>query len=136
MTAARPSRFWPNRDLFFEWLRFLAVGGINTAFGYGLYAVCIWLWADYLAAITVSMVGGVLFNYRTTGAVVFARRDGSFARFIGCYAVVLALSVMLLKFLDTRGVNPYLSGLIVAFPAALLSFVLLRTYVFRVARKT
>ena len=135
MAAARPSRSWLNRELFFEWLRFLAVGGINTAFGYGLYAVCIWLWADYLAATTVSMVGGILFNYRTTGAIVFAKRDGSFARFIGCYVVVIALSVMLLKFLDTRGVNPYLSGLIVAFPAALLSFALLRTFVFRVLRK-
>ena len=135
MTLARPSRFWPNRELFFEWLRFLLVGGLNTLFGYGLYAVCIWLGAGYLAATAVTMIGGLLFNYRTTGAIVFARRDGSFARFIGCYAVVLALSVMFLKFLDTRGVNPYLSGLIVAVPAALLSYVLLRTYVFRGARK-
>ena len=136
MTEARPSRFWPNRELLFEWLRFVVVGGINTLFGYGLYAVCIWLGADYLAATAVTMIGGIVFNYRTTGAVVFARHDGSFARFVACYAVVLALSVMLLKFLDARGVGPYLSGLIVAFPAALLSYVLLRTYVFRVARRT
>src|SRR4029078_3343619 len=133
---APASKFWPSRELFFEWLRFVAVGGINTAFGYAVYALCVWLGAGYQAAITVTIVGGVLFHYRTTGAVVVARRDGSFARFIGCYALVLALSVVLLKFLDTRGINAYLSGLIVAVPAALLSFLLLRTYVFRVSGRT
>ena len=134
MTAPLP-RFRPGRDLFFEWLRFLAVGGINTAFSYGLYALCIWLGAAYPAALTVSTVGGVLFNYRTTGAVVFARRDGSLARFIGCYAVVLVFSLILVRFLDTRGINAYLSGLIAAVPAALLSFLLLRTFVFRAPRR-
>lgn len=116
-------------------MRFVAVGGLNTAVGYGLYALCIWLGAGYFVAAVVSMAGGILFNYRTTGALVFARRSGSLARFAGCYALVLAFSVTLLEFLDLWGVNPYLSGLIVAFPAALLSFVLLRTYVFRIARK-
>lgn len=134
--TAPPSRFSSNRDLFLEWLRFLAVGGMNTAVGYGLYALCFWFWGNYVAATAVSMVGGVLFNYRTTGALVFAKRDGSFLRFIGCYVVMLALNVVLLKLLDDRGVNPYLAGLIVAVPAAVLSFVLLRTFVFRASRKT
>jgi len=128
--------YLPSGSLFFEWLRFLVAGAINTAFGYGLYAFCIWLWGDYVAATVVSMVGGVLFNYRTTSAVVFARHRGSLPRFIACYAVVLAVSLMLLKLLDARGVDPYLAGLIVAFPAAMLSFVLLRTYVYRVVPKS
>ena len=135
MSAARRSRFFPNRALFFEWLRFVVVGCINTAVGYGLYAFCIWLGANYLAAIAVSTIGGVIFNYGTTGAIVFARRDGSFVRFIACYVVVFAVSVLLIKFQNALGVNPYLSGLIAAFPAALISFILLRTYVFRVGRK-
>ena len=130
-----PPRFWESRELFFQWVRFVIVGCMNTVFGYGLYALCFWLWGDYVAATAVTMIGGVLFNYRTIGAVVFAKHHGSFARFIGCYLLVFALSVMLLKLLDTKGVNPYLAGLIVAFPAALLSFMLLRTCVFRVIPK-
>ena len=114
-----------------EWLRFLAVGGVNTAFSYGLYALFIYLGAGYLVASFMSMVGGIAFNYRTTGALVFrARGAGSFPRFAGCYALVLAFSVTTLEILDSLGVNAYLSGILVAAPAAVLSFILLRTFAF------
>ena len=122
---------WPSQALLLEWLRFVAVGCLNTAVGYGLYALCIWLGAGYFTAAFLSMVGGVLFNYRTTGALVFSRRRGSLARFAGCYGLVLAFSVALLHYLDRQGFDPYVAGLITGVPAAALSFVLLRIFAFR-----
>ena len=116
-------------------MRFVLVGGVNTAFSYALYAACIFAGAGYAAACAASMLGGILFSYQTTGRLVF--RDAtraSLGRFAGCYLVVYAFSVAFLKAMDALGVDPYLSGLVVAMPAAVLSFTLLKLLVFRVRR--
>ena len=113
-------------------LRFLVTGGINTAFGYGIYAACIYLGAGYAIASGASIVFGLLFSYKTTSAMVFGRGyRGSLARYIGSYAVVYAFSLLILKTLDGFGVNPYLAGVLAAPPCAVLSFALLKLFVFR-----
>jgi putative flippase GtrA len=113
-------------------LRFLVTGGINTTFGYGIYAACIYLGAAYAIASGVSIVCGVLFSYKTTSALVFGRGyRGSLARYIGSYAVVYLFSVLILHTLDALGVNPYLAGVLAAPPCAVLSFALLKLFVFR-----
>ena len=117
-----------------EWLRFIVVGGINTAFGYGCYAACLFVGMGYPIASAISMIAGVLFNYGTTRGLVFRSRGGSLGRFISCYAVVYVFSVALLAQLDAWHVNLYLAGLLVGLPAAVLSYVLLKTLVFRQPR--
>jgi putative flippase GtrA len=113
-------------------MRFVLTGGVNTAFGYGIYAACIYLGAGYAIASGVSIVCGLLFSYKTTSAMVFGRGyRGSLARYIGSYALVYAFSVVILKTLDGFGTDPYLAGLLVAPPCAVLSFVLLKLFVFR-----
>jgi putative flippase GtrA len=113
-------------------LRFLVTGGINTAFGYGIYAACIYLGAGYAIASGVSIVCGLLFSYKTTSAIVFGRGyHGSLARYLGSYAIVYAFSVLILRTLDGFGVNPYLAGVLAAPPCAVLSFALLKLFVFR-----
>ena len=131
MQPASYLRFKVTRELVREWFRFLAVGVVNTGFSFGLYSLFIYMGAGYLIASLASMAGGIAFNYLTTGTLVFRERgDGSFLRFAGCYAVVLAFSVTCLEILDAMGSNPYLSGLVVAVPSAMLSFVLLRIFAF------
>jgi len=116
-------------------MRFAVTGGVNTAFGYGIYAACIYLGAGYAIASGVSIVCGVLFSYKTTSAMVFGRGyRGSLARYIGSYVIVYAFSVLILRTMDTFGVNPYLAGLLVAPPCAVLSFALLKLFVFRAGR--
>jgi putative flippase GtrA len=112
--------------------RFVVTGGVNTAFGYGVYAACIFLGTGYAIASGVSIVCGVLFSYKTTSAMVFGRGyRGSLARYIGCYAIVYLFSLLILKTLDEFGINPYLAGIVVAPPCAVLSFALLKLFVFR-----
>ena len=113
-------------------LRFLVTGGINTAFGYGVYAACIFLGAGYALASGTSIVCGVLFSYKTMSALVFGRgARGSLVRYIGSYGVVYAFSLLILKAMDELGINAYLAGLLAAPPSALLSFALLKLFVFR-----
>lgn len=112
--------------------RFLFTGAVNTAFSYGIYAACIYLGAGYAIASGVSIVCGILFSYNTTSALVFGRGyRGSLARYIGSYAVVYLFSVLLLKTLDEFGINLYLAGVLAAPPCAVLSFALLKLFVFR-----
>jgi len=113
-------------------LRFVVTGGINTAFGYGIYAACIYLGAGYALAMGITIVCGVLFSYRTMSTLVFGRgASGSLARYIGSYFAVYLFSVLVLKTLDDFGVNAYLAGLLAAAPCAILSFALLKLFVFR-----
>jgi putative flippase GtrA len=112
--------------------RFLFTGGVNTAFSYGIYAACIYLGAGYAIASGISIVCGILFSYKTTSALVFGRGyRGSLARYIASYAVVYLFSVLLLKTLDEFGINPYLAGVLAAPPCAVLSFAMLKLFVFR-----
>jgi putative flippase GtrA len=116
-------------------MRFVVTGGVNTAFGYGIYAACIYLGAGYAIASGASIVCGVLFSYKTTSAMVFGRGyRGSLARYIGSYAIVYAFSVTILKAMDAHGINPYLAGVLAAPPCAVLSFALLKLFVFRTDR--
>lgn len=113
-------------------IRFVLVGGLNTAFSYVVYAACIFIGAGYALASAASMAGGIVFSHMTTGRLVFAGASrGSLLRFAACYLAVYAFTLALLMLLDSLGVDPYLSGLIVAAPGALVSFVLLKLVVFR-----
>jgi putative flippase GtrA len=122
----------PLSPLLAEWMRFVLVGGINTAFGYGVYAAGIYAGAGYAVASAISMIAGVLFNYYTTGGLVFrGASSASLLRFTVCYAVVYLFSVALLAQMDAAGIDPYLAGILVGMPAALLSYLLLKLLVFR-----
>lgn len=107
---------------------------MNTSFSYACYAACIYAGAGYALASALSMVAGVLFGYRTTGGLVFRSPGGSLTRYVACYAVVYIVSVALLAGMDALGINPYLSGILVAIPAAVVSFILLKLLVFRPTR--
>jgi putative flippase GtrA len=116
-----------------QWVRFVLVGGVNTAFSYGLYAACIFAGLGYVLASAASMLAGILFSHRTTRSLVFRHAGGATLwRFSACYLLVYAFSLLCLQAMDAWGVDPYLAGLLVAVPAALVSFTLLKLLVFRV----
>jgi putative flippase GtrA len=110
---------------------FLAVGLLNTAFGYGCFILLLYLHVHYSLAALVSTVLGVLFNFRTTGRIVFRNHDNRLLlRFIGVYALVYVLSVLGLRLLLAVGVEPYVGGAILLLPAAVLSYFLQKRFVF------
>ena len=79
-------------------------------------------------------VCGVLFNFKTTGALVFGSRDNSLLlRFVGVYVVVFATQVASLKALTSAGMNDYLAGLVLVPPLAVFSYGLMRRFVFEAA---
>lgn len=120
-------RLWSVR-----FLRFLVVGGVNTLFGYLVYAGFILLNLHYSLAALFSTIIGVIFNFFTTGRIVFNNRSANvLLRFFGVYAVYYVLNVSLLKLLTTHGLSSLVSGAITALPLATLSYFLNKTFVFK-----
>ena len=116
----------PNR-----FLRFLVVGGINTLFGYSVYALLLYVNAHYSLAAVVATILGILFNFKTTGRLVFNSRDNRLLlKFVAVYAFVCLVNIMALKVFDFFQVDLYLAGFIMLLPMALLGFFLNKMYVF------
>jgi len=90
--------FWKIDNKF---LRFLFVGALNTAVGYGLFVFFIWIGCHYWLALLCSQVIGVVFNYKTTGVLVFAQRTNSLVlKFFMVYFFMYVVNCLELYFLD------------------------------------
>lgn len=114
-----------------EFLRFLAVGALNALFGYGCFALLIFAGVHYTAAVLLATIAGALFNFKTTGRLVFGSSDNRrLFRFLAVYAVVYAVNVTLLKVLLLAGLGPYVGGALLVLPVALLAFILMKRLVF------
>jgi putative flippase GtrA len=113
-------------------IRFLLVGGINTIFGYGLFAFFIYVNLHYSVALLLSTILGVLFNFKTTGKLVFKSSDNRLiVRFFAVYGMVYVINVGLLKGFQWLGLNFYIAGAILVLPLSVLSFLLNRRFVFK-----
>ncbi len=120
-----------------RFLRFIAVGVINTAAGYGFYAAYLFIGIPYLIAGTLSFVTGICFNYLVTRRFVFDKvtQRHTFIYYLVAYGFLYFYSLaMLWLLIEVVKLSSYLAG-IVALPInAVVSFVLLRTIVFRQRR--
>jgi putative flippase GtrA len=87
--------------------RFLVVGALNTAVGYALYATFYLLLGAPRLSLILATVVGVIFNFFSTGRIVFANKSATaFPRFIAGYAVTLGLNIVLLDVMIRFGLHP------------------------------
>lgn len=113
---------------------FFLVAGLNTLFGYGLFAGLIFVGLPYAVATLTAHVLGVLFNFKTYGTLVFKNKDNSrIFRFVGVYIVTYMTNISLMfLFRKLWGLNDYEIGAILAIPMGLLGFVLNKRFVFSI----
>jgi putative flippase GtrA len=111
--------------------RFIAVGVLNSAFGYLAFALML-RWLPRPLALLCSHLLGVAFNFHSTAIAVFDDyRYRLLARFVASYALVYAANLGMLEGLCRVGKLSDLLGQAVSLPfSALLSFTLLRVFVF------
>ncbi len=116
-----------------QFIRFLIIGTLNTAFAYGLYALFIFVGCHYALAVFLSTVIGICFSFKTLGAFVFDNPDNRLIfKFFSVYVVCYFVNVGILKLLTGAGMqNLYLAGLISSFLVAMVSFFLNKFVVFR-----
>jgi putative flippase GtrA len=121
-----------------KFARFLLVGVLNTLFSYFLYGTLILIGLDYKYAVLLATILGVLFNFQTTGKLVFGSKNNKLIfRFVLVYVATFLLYVEALRVVDAMNINieqktkMLIAGAILVFPLAVISFVLMKLFVFR-----
>lgn len=110
---------------------FLLVGMLNTAFGYSCYAIALWAGLHYAVAMLVSTVLGVLFNFRSTGSLVFKSHTlNRLPKFAAVYALLYVCNLVVVSLLLQLGLSAYVAGALMLLPMAILAFFLNQKFVF------
>lgn len=121
-----------------QFLRYLLVGGFNTAFGYGVFALLNWAFRGLgsfaymyawglanLIAITAAFLAYKWFVFKTRGnyLVEWLRCFGVYGTGLGFGAVALPITVTILRRLLTRpDFAPYLAVALLTVVTVILSF--------------
>ena len=112
--------------------RFVLVGGLNTVFGYAVFAGFTRLgWPDFLA-IPAATVVGVAFNFITYGKLVFASLNArNLPRFLLGYFGLYICNLTGLRVLARVSLDAYKAQALLVIPLAILSYVINDQWVFR-----
>ena len=112
--------------------RFVVVGVLNTAFSYLFYAALVLARVDYRWALTICSAVTIVWNFNTTGRLVFGnRRQSLIFKFVIGYGAIYLINLGMLVLLARYGIGE-LARQAVALPViVVLSFVLNRGWVFR-----
>ena len=112
-------------------LRFLGVGGLNTAFGYASYAAFVLAGAPIGIAVAGSTTLAFFFNFASYGGLVFGNTSYRlFPRFIAFYVCLGGLNFLLLRTLIWGGLGPLLAQALLLPVLAGVGFTGLRRFVF------
>lgn len=118
-----------------QFVRFLFVGALNTGVGYGFFVLFVLMKLGLNIALALATGLGVLFNYVTTGRLVFAARGlGRLPFFAAVYGLTFLLNLWSLHFLLSSGFSPILAQTILLPLMVVLNFALNKIFVFRPAR--
>jgi len=129
--AALRERLWRRR-----FARFLVVGALNTIFGYGVFFALLRAGLAPARALAAATAVGVLFNFVTTGRIVFANSDAArLWRFIAVYGVVFVVNAALLEAAVRAALDAAVAQALLLPLCVALSYLLNRTLVFNVARE-
>lgn len=115
-----------------KYVRFILVGGLNTVFGYLVFAGLTRLgWPD-VYAVPAATAAGVAFNFLTYGKLVFESLAARSApRFVIGYFGLYLCNVAGLRALARVGLDAYKAQAVLMVPLAILSYVYNDRWVFR-----
>lgn len=126
----RPSAWFRDPELR-RFVTFLVVGGLNTLVGYGIFAALILLGLPSAAAVVLGTILAVLFNYLSTGKIVFSNKgSGVLPRFVAVYVVQMGLNIAALQALEAAGLHPLVAGALTLPFLAVFSYFAMRRFVF------
>lgn len=111
-------------------VNFLIAGGINTLFGYGVYAALILLGIDPHASLLTANLAGILFNFLTTRTVFGAQGMRRLPHFIAAYGAIFAANAAFLWLALRMGLGPLIAQAVALPIFAILGCALMRQLVF------
>lgn len=107
-------------------LRFLAVGVLNTAFGYLLFTLFLRVGLSPQPALALAFAGGVIWNYITHARLVFGTRGlKKMPAYILAYLCLYGMNALGLQLLLKAGLAPIIAQGVLVLPVALLAYVVI-----------
>ncbi len=122
-----------NRFQSAEFLKFLAVGLINTLFGYSVYAALVLSGLMAPVALVCSHIAGVCFNFGSLGQLFGSHALQKVPRYMGAHIAILSLNLLMLAMLTNLGMNALLAQAIATIAIAPMSYLVMRRFVFKEA---
>ena len=120
------------RALGHQFARFIAIGMLNTAVGYLIYAAGVLAGLRPEMALLGAFVFALLFNYLTHARLVFRRTGFAvFMRFVAAYVVIYVINVFALRLMLTLVASSLLAQAIVLPFVVICTFAIFRLAVFR-----
>ena len=117
---------------YIKFYKYLIVGGVNTVFGYSVFAILIFFGFHYSLAVLIATILGVLFNFQSYGRLVFKNHSWYFlGKYITVYTFIYFVNLILLVIFDLLVSNLYISGLMVIPFIAYLGYFLNKRYVWK-----
>lgn len=114
-----------------RFVRFLLVGAMNTLFGYAVFCAALAVTGRSVLSLAVSWIIGAMFNFRTTGRLVFGSTDLRLVtRFVSVYVAVFSINAASLRALESTGLASALAAAILTPFMAVLSYLAMRDFVF------
>lgn len=121
-----------NNPAFHQFSKFLLVGIVNTIFGYGVFATCIYSGLPYPVATLIMTILGVAFNFLTVGTLVFKNKNKNLIlQFCFVYAILYTLGTLFIGGINLLIDNFYIAGAINAVAMPPLAFYLNKRFVFQ-----
>jgi putative flippase GtrA len=112
-------------------VRYYGVGVINTVFGYGLFALLVFIGLNLYVAQILAHFTGVAFNYFTYSRHVFHESSQRRPRaFVASYVLNYVMGLALLAGAHHFVRSPYIAGFIAMMIGTAINFVILRRFVF------
>ncbi len=112
-------------------IHFLLVGLLNTIAGYALFSFFIFLGLHYTIAALFSNTLGAIFNFKTTGHLVFKNTDNRlFLKFFFLYVGLYLLNIILVKLFYMLTHNYYGAGALAVCILPFVSFFTSKYYIF------
>ena len=109
-------------------IRFVFVGAVNALFGLTIFALSLnLLKLNYAISLAITYVFGIIFNFFSTGYVVFDNLRFRFLiPFIIVYLSMYCVNFILLKVLSINGIGAVHAQALLIIPMALMTFFSLR----------
>jgi putative flippase GtrA len=115
-----------------RFVRFLAVGVLNTGFGYGCYSVLVLIGLPLWLCVAGSTVLAIFFNFASYGRIVFDSSSGrALPRFLLGYGLIGLLNYLLLAGLGALGLGPLPAQALLLPVLAVAGYTTMRFFVFR-----
>lgn len=115
-----------------RFMRFLAVGVLNTAIGYALFAAMILSGSGQGIAVAGSTALGALFNFQSIGGLVFRQREiRLLPRFLAVYSGQCGANILMLAALAEIGLGPLLAQFLLLPFLATGTYLAMQSFVFR-----